>query len=847
MAATIADRAARLHAAGTASSDNGRPAAAVRQLRAGLRLIGDAAPDDPLLARVRSRLLISLAWAESERGRVEVGFRVLDDAEPVIPADQRPILLAQRALLLKRSGRYRQALQQFDAAVELLGDQSRPLDLVKALNNRSLLHLEVGRLAQARADLRRCGRVAAEHGQALHVALSKVNLGCLDVIAGDLPGALGAFAAARIDYQALAPGRLANLAVERSRALVAAGLYGEADRELAYALEHAERHRLSHTYADALQIRAEAALLAGQPGAAARWARQAHASFLGRDNPRRALVASLLELRADHAAGQAPPRAMATRAQRLAARLRRLGLVEDARVAGLVAARALVAVAEVGRAARVVTRGGPPHRADRLDTRLLWWLARAELAAAAGRPAVASRHLATGMAVLHRYRTRFGSLDLQTGASVHGRELAQAGLAAALAGGSPAAVYRWSERARSQALLLPQVRPPDDPSAAAALEELRQARYAVREAELAGRPTTGLRSRIEGLQRTVREHSWSTPGSRAAAGPALARFGEVREELAGAALVSYLRDGPSLRALVVTAESATLVTMGGYAAAAEAVLRLRADLDAQAGRAMPRRLAEAVAVVTRRDASALAAAVLDPVLPLVGDRPLVVVPTGVLVTVPWSVVPGCTGRTVTVTPSATSWLAGRRRLLGTGPPGRAGGPAVLVAGPGNDRGEAEVAAVAALHPGATILTGASATPAAALAALAGAGIAHLATHGHHEPDNALFSTLDLASGPLLGYDLQRLAQAPPMVVLSSCDLGLTEVRPGDETFGMVTALLGAGSASVIASVARIADQTAMTVMTGYHRAVVGGHHPAAALAGTTSTDPANAFVCFGAG
>jgi tetratricopeptide (TPR) repeat protein len=844
MVATIADRAARLHAAGTASSDNGRPAVAVRQLRAGLRLIGDATPDDPLLARVRGRLLISLAWAESECGRVEIGFRVLDDAEPVIPDDQRPILSAQRALLLKRSGRYQQALRQFDAAVDLLGDQSRPLDLVKALNNRSLLHLEAGRLGQARADLHRCGQVAARHGLALHVALSKVNLGCLDVIAGDLPAALGAFGAARVDYQALAPGRLANLAVERSRALVAAGLYGDADRELAYALEQAERHRLSHAYADALHIRAEAALLAGRPRDAARWARQAHTSFLRRDNPRRALAASLLELRADHAARPAPL-TIAARAQGLAGRLRRLGLAEDARVAGLVAARALVAAAEVRRATRILTRCGPPRRADRLDTRLLWRLARAELAVAVGRPAEASLHLATGMAALHRHRTQFGCLDLQTGASVHGRELAHAGLTAALASGSPAAIYRWSERARAQALLLPQVRPPDDPTAAAALEELRQARYALRDAELAGRPAKGLRTRIEALQRTVREHSWSTPGSRGGAGAALAPFGEVRQELASGALVSYLRDGPSLRALVVAGGTTTLVAVGAYATAEEAVLRLRADLDAQAGRAIPRRLAGAVAAATRRDATALAAIVLDPVLPLVGDRPLVVVPTGVLVTVPWSMVPGCTGRPVTVTPSATTWLAARRRLRATGVP--APGPVVLVAGPGTNRGDAEVTAVAALHPDAAVLTGASATPLAALAALDGSGIAHLAAHGHHQPDNALFSTLDLAGGPLLGYDIQRLTRAPSMVVLSSCDLGLTDVRPGDEAFGMVAALLGAGSTSVIASVARIADQTAMAVMTGYHRAVVDGHRPAAALASSTPADPASAFVCFGAG
>jgi hypothetical protein len=58
--------------------------------------------------------------------------------------------------------------------------------------------------------------------------------------------------------------------------------------------------------------------------------------------------------------------------------------------------------------------------------------------------------------------------------------------------------------------------------------------------------------------------------------------------------VIYLRDGPRLWALVVVGDSARLRPLGGYTAAAEAVLRLRADLDVKAGRALPRQLAAAV-------------------------------------------------------------------------------------------------------------------------------------------------------------------------------------------------------------------------------------------------------------
>ena len=890
-----ADRAARLHAAGLASNENSRPGLAIRQLRAGLRLVdGGTVAADPGLAQIRGRLLVSLAWAEAERGRVELGFRLLDEAEPLVPAGERPVLLAQRALLLERTGRNDLALEQYDEAVALLSEQSHPLDLVKALNNRSIVHKEAGRIRLARVDLQRCLQIAARHGLTLVAAICRTNIGCLDVLAGDLPSALRAFSLARREYQTLAPGRLAALAVERARALVAAGLFVEADQELAAAADQAAHQRLGYTYADALQVRAEAALLAGRPQAAATWARQARSRFLGRDNARRAALASLLVLRADHAAAEkgaanhgaaehaaaedsaaedsaadhaaadhAPAEkgaaeqdvaeqdaapsgtAIAARARSLAARLTRLGLPEDARVAGLLAARALVATGRTGAAERVAARHGPPGRADRLDTRLLWRLARAELASAAGRPVEASRHLVAGMAALHRQRTQLGSLDLQTGAAVHGRDLARAGLAAALASGSTAAVYRWSERARAQALLLPPVRPPDDPTAAAALEELRQVRHALREAELAGRPAAGLRSRAEALQRTVRELAWAAPGGAGAAGPELAPPAAVQDGLADAALVAYLRDGAALWALVVDQRSATVVRMGSYAAAEEAVLRLRADLDTQAGRAMPRRLADAVATATRSDARTLAATVLDPLLTRVGDRDLVVVPTGILMTVPWSVLPACAGRPVTVAPSATSWLAARRRLRAQ-PPHR-GATTLLVAGPRNGRGEAEVRAIAALRPQATVLVGAAATPAATLGALAGVTVAHLAAHGRHQAENALFSALELAGGPLMGYDLQRVGSTPPMVVLSSCDLGLTDVRPGDETFGMATALLNAGSATVVASVGRVADHAAMDVMTGYHRAVAAGRSPAIALAAAAPADPAAGFVCFGGG
>jgi tetratricopeptide (TPR) repeat protein len=847
------DRAARLHRAGTVASERGRPASAVRSLRAGLRLIALSNPASGTPTGVpvggearalRAQLMVSLAWAEFELGRIDVAFGLLDDAAQLVPRDEFPVLLAQRALLLKRTGRPGDAMRSYNEAIRLLQARPDPIDLVKALNNRSILHLEQGHVRLARADLVRCEQIAREHKLDVIAAVNLTNLGCLDVVAGDLPAALHRFAQARAAYTVVVPGRLAGLGVERARALVAAGLYTAADEELADAATRAREQRLGHTYADAVLVRAEAALLAGRADDAGQWGREAQARFLERKDARRAALAELLVLRsqpiADRTTDPAPARA-------LAARLRRLELPEDARVAGLIAARTLSATGQPAAAQRVVAKYGNPRAADRLDTRLLWQLTQAELATAVGRPAVAERHLRTGMSILHSHRVQLGSLDLQTGASVHGRDLARAGIAAAISSGSVAAVHRWSERARAQATLLPAVHPPEDPDVAAALEELRQIRLALRAAELSHRPAgSGLRTRVQALERLVRERSWSARGG-PAAGAVAASLSAVRAGLAGSALVSYLRDGPALLALVVTDRAARLVPLGCHEAAEEAVLRLRADLDAQAGRVMSSRLTQAVTQATRRDASAVAEAVFDPIAHLVGDRDLVIVPTGLLVTIPWSALPGGAGRPVTVASSATAWLAARERL--TAAPPQADAVTLLVAGPGNARGDEEVRAIATVRPKATLLTGHAATAAATGAALGTARVAHLATHGHHHAENALFSALELDDGPLMAYDLQRLPRVPPVFVLSACDLGLADVRPGDETVGMVSALLAMGTATVIASVGRAADESMVGLMATLHRGLAEGRLPAAALAEAVSASPdvPGGFVCFGAG
>jgi hypothetical protein len=227
--------------------------------------------------------------------------------------------------------------------------------------------------------------------------------------------------------------------------------------------------------------------------------------------------------------------------------------------------------------------------------------------------------------------------------------------------------------------------------------------------------------------------------------------------------------------------------------------------------------------------------------------PVVLVPTGALATLPWGLLPSLRGRPVSVAPSVGSW---HRARTGAGRPApRPEAGVVAVAGPGLRRADDEIAEVASAWPGCVTLRGPNATGAAVLSALDGARLVHFAAHGRHEPDSPLFSSLGLADGPLVGYDLDGVVTPPTQVVLSACELGLATIRAGDEALGLTRALLHSGTSTVIAGVARVSDDVAADVMAAYHRRLASGAGPAEALADALPAAPDRPapFVCFGAG
>ncbi len=784
----------------------------------------DAATETQLEAEIES----SLAHVEAETGDTAAALQRCEQvlAATVLDDRIRGSVLSQRAMLLMLSGRTSDALTDFAAAIALLGDEHALLG--RALLNRGGVHLRHQDLELANVDFDRAIPHLQLAGLEVEAAMARHNLGYCRLLAGELVQALALMDAAAPVLAPLSPVSEAIGQQDRAEALLAAGLEADGRRALEAAGRAYGVRRLRRRQAEA-ELALARAVLFRDPAEAMVRARQAARRFRRVNAPAMAdraesvrLVAELrghrlVSGRVDEAEGLARSLAadgagwdsLSLRFQ-VAGGLARLGQVDGARTR--------LADLRIG-------------RRSPLAVRLLAREARAELAAAEGRRRDALRHLRSGLVDLHAWQSSFGSLDLQTGVAGQGVRLGVRGLALAVDSRRPAVLLEWSERARMLASRVQPVRAPEDEELVADLAELRG---------LASGEGSHDAAREGELRQRVRERAWQHRGSGEVADPVT--LPELRSALdAETALVAYVVTAEALVALVVTDAGATWVDLGVRGVLDDLVGGLLPDLDvAAADLSEPMAGAVRGALAVRLDQ--LAALLVAPVLEAVGERRVVLTPSGVLAGVPWTLLPGYVGRPVTVAQSATSWLARRTTPLRTTTAGFVAGPRVL-------RAEDEVNAAAKEWPSARVLVGAAATAGAVSELAEQVDVLHVAAHGRHSAENPLFSGLLLADGSWFGYDIDRLRAVPDVVLLSACEVGRSTVRWGEELIGMSAAWLHAGARCVIASAAAVNDQAAYDVLVAVHQQLSTGVDPAAALAAavpavSTGTAPVP-LVCFG--
>src|SRR4051794_13908378 len=798
-------------------------------------------------AEVAGEARMTLAFALVERGRSAQALEEIDRAVRELSGPARARARTQRGTILLEMGRHAEALAEWEAALPVLQQAGDLLWTYRVVWNRGLARAYRYEFAGAEDDLRRAEELADRLDLPLSVGFAQANLAFVLGLRGDVPAALGW--SARAEERIRAHGaQLGELLKDRGELLLSVRLVSEAREAAHQAVAEYERERRSIKLPQVRLVLAQAALLECDADDASQHARRAVAEFTRQGRPEWAALARLAVLRAERLAGTGTAAGVRA-ADDAAARLTEARWPAAAVEARLLAAtllddrgRTADAAAHL-RAAAAHRRGGPASLRARA------WYAEARLRAADGRRREACTALRAGLRILDEHRAVLGATDVRAHAAAHRTELVELGLGLALDGGSPRQVLEWVERGKATDLLLQRpVRPPDEPEVAQALAELRATVLQIsdlRTSGVDGDAVAGLVDRQTALEQRVRDAARQVGGS-AGRLPAPVAVPALAERLGDAALVELFALDGGLSAVTVV-DGRTRVHRLGAVADAEGLV----DRVSHALRRLLRRDVEpagrsAAAALLAAAANRLDAALFGQ-LPELGERPLVVVPTGALQCLPWGVLPSCAQRPVAVAPSATLWHAARGRVP------EPGASVVVAAGPSLPGAVAEVRAVAAVH-GTDALVPPEATVQRVLKEMAGASLAHLAAHGRLAAHNPLLSDVLLADGPLLAYDVDRMGAAPHTVVLAACDSARSVVCAGDELLGLGAVFLGAGAAQLVAPVLPVPDAETGEIMLTFHRLLAAGVPAADALVRTRATvaqevgaAAAASFVCLGAG
>lgn len=753
-----------------------------------------------------------------------------------------------RALVLQRLGHLDEALAAYRPALSALQRAGEPTAVARLLSDRGILHAYRGDLARAERDLSRAEALHAEHGATLAAAEVRHNLGFVAARRGDYPTALARYDAAEREFRRSGVERPVAL-LDRCEALLGARLVAEAGEVASRAVDQLTAQGMWADVAEARLMVAEAALLAGDWAGARRAAETALGDFARQHRPGWAALARYAALRAawlggDHHAGTR------RNAAKVVEELKVAGLPVAAVDAQLIHARMTLSAGYAVDAERGLRALSAARRSGPADLRVRAWHAEALLRVDKHDDRGAQRALEAGLRVAQQQQAQLGATELRVHAAVRSQELAELGLSLARRTGRAPTVFRWAERSRAMSMRTPRARPPANAALSRLLNELRQVTAEMESAAVSGRDTSALVRHQVGLERATRELARQQPGGAPGLSIEPPTVTEVTAALGERALLELVACEGDLLAVVIAGGRASLHELGRLAGLDRELASLRFALHRLARERGSRASLGAASEVVRH-ATRQIDHIFSPATARIGDRPAVIVPTGGLHTLPWSILPSHRGRAVVVAPSAALWLQAAR-ANGRHPDDRA----VLVAGPGVPAAHAEVHHLRRLYPGATVITGPAATVDHVCDALDGAGLVHIAAHGFFRDDNAQFSSLLLADGRLTVYQLETLRQAPRWLVMSACDSGMASVNPGDELMGFSSALLSMGTHTLVASVATLPDETTRTMMGDFHERWRAGASAAEALAGAqaamdaghpTSLAARAGFVCIGAG
>lgn len=749
----------------------------------------------------------------------------------------------QRALILRRLGRDDEALAGYRKALNTFRRHDDLLWQARVLTNRGVLHGYRGELTQARNDLKAAQDLYARLDLPAAVAQVQHNVGFLAAQAGDVPAALAWYDRAHEYLQRTGASAIGLL--DRAELLLSARLLPEARSAVNDAIEACRRGRLGSLLGQAQLLSARIDLMSGATGDARVSARLARRTFDRQGRATLAALARRVEVAARVADGERNRRWLRA-LDETADLLAEGSWLTQAWDAWLDATHLALRIGDIPAAARVLGKASAARRSGPAPLRARAWHARALMELHAGRIGAAKRAAAAGYREVEAHQASLGATELGVRSTSDGVELAALRLRLALRSGDAREALRWLQRCRSAALRLPPARPSADSVIERRLSELRRISAELAAAPVDPQRTRHLLRRQRAAEAEVRRRAWQTHASDSDPSQRQPDLPELADLLGERALVELVALDGTLHALVMIGGKVSHRPLCAVPEATDELAALRFAV-----RRLVLRHGSELSLATAGTGleyarERLNRMLLEPVADLLGDRPLVLAPTGALHALAWPMLAGCRYRSVLVVPSSWLWWRAAQQPDATG-------SVVLVAGPAPEQAVAEVVAIGERIRGAKVLSGGRANVAAVLGALDGAASAHIASHGVFRSDNPLFSHLRLVDGPMTVYDLSALRQAPNLLVLSACDGGLSAVHPGDELQGLSAALLGLGTRVVVASLGPVDDVATRRLMVDFHDRMRSGLAPSAALAAAQAAlDPAYAttggsFVCMGAG
>ncbi len=766
---------------------------------------------------MRVACLLTLAMSEIVTTGLDAAMSLLADARELAGDD--PELLArcrcQRGIVLLRAGDLAQAARELDVVVTEL-QWFTPRERAAILVNRGVINFELGRPADAEPEYAAAALLAAEVGDSQLLYIAEFNRGYASYLTGDLPGAMSRMAAAEA----------VEADVYRGASLFAFARVLEEAGLLDQALETLDRAQAASRQGDRIvraEIEKERAILLrliGEYSDAARAARRAGAVFRKLGAADHEAAAALIALDCDLSRGRRLPNVLvAATALEVLAR----GFGDSDLIARSIAVAA-EAASRLGQpdVARAALRRYPRGSLG-LVIHLRHVYAAAITDLAAGR--TPRRRLVVAAADLASSQATSGSLDSRAARKVLSLRLSALDVGLAVDNG-PTDVLRTLER---WATGLPAVRPPADAHQAELTQRLRLLSQALRD-EPQAPEAAGRRTESALLQRelTALGLAQGQQGSAAAAPPGLREAVDTITNAGRDLLWLFPHDG-GLWGVGVIGGRRRLARLADLDRCLETTRRVQADLRAVAYQPTGP-LREAIGSSLTRSLDWLDETVVRPWR--LRSPGLVVIGTHAVSSVPWGRLPSLAGTPVTVARSATEWAA-RRTVSGSA-------EVSVLTGPGLSHAESEADKVAAAWLASRVVRDASAAD--LVSALAGADVVHVAAHGQHQPSSPLFSSLRMADGDVYAHELPAGAIRARHVVLSACDVGTAQVRPGDEPLGLAHTLLATGVASVVAAVAPVPDDETESVMAAYHQRLAAGLPTDEALA---EAGVGSAFVVLG--